>query len=138
MKSISVTVSVEAVPKGSVRAFIAPKQNRAIIVQDKHYQLRLYESILRDHLSQAMQAQSLFEGPVRVRIVFNRSRPKSSKRKKSMYACTRPDIDKLARAVLDAMTGIVFTDDAQVAALIAEKRYADKASVEITVEEIGA
>jgi Holliday junction resolvase RusA-like endonuclease len=137
MRSISITVPVEAVPKGSVRAFIAPKQNRAIIVQDKHYQLRLYESILRDHLSQAMQSQSLFEGPVRVRIVFNRSRPKS-RRKKAMYAATRPDIDKLARAVLDAMTGIVFIDDAQVAGLIAEKRYADRASVEITVEEIEA
>jgi Holliday junction resolvase RusA-like endonuclease len=137
MRSISITVAIEAVPKGSVRAFIAPKQNRAIIVQDKHYQLRLYESILRDHLSQAMQEQSLFEGPVRVRIVFNRSRPKS-KRKKAMYAATRPDIDKLARAVLDAMTGIVFVDDAQVAGLIAEKRYADRASVEITVEEIEA
>jgi crossover junction endodeoxyribonuclease RusA len=84
-----------------------------------------------------MQAQSLFDGPVRVRIVFNRSRPKS-KRKKAMYAATRPDIDKLARAVLDAMTGIVFIDDAQVAGLIAEKRYADRASVEITVEEIEA
>jgi Holliday junction resolvase RusA-like endonuclease len=137
MRSISITVPVEAVPKGSVRAFIAPKQQRAIIVQDKHYQLRLYESILRDHLSQAMQAQSLFEGPVRVRIVFNRSRPKS-KRKNTKYAATRPDIDKLARAVLDAMTGIVFVDDAQVAALTAEKRYADRASVEITVEEIEA
>jgi len=38
---------------------------------------------------------------------------------------TRPDIDKLSRAVLDALTGIVFSDDAQVADLQAHKFFAD-------------
>lgn len=36
---------------------------------------------------------------------------------------TRPDVDKLVRAVLDGMTGVVLADDAQVAALHAGKEY---------------
>jgi Holliday junction resolvase RusA-like endonuclease len=34
-----------------------------------------------------------------------------------------PDIDKLARAVLDALTGIVYDDDSQVIELQATKRF---------------
>lgn len=34
---------------------------------------------------------------------------------------TRPDVDKLSRGVLDALTGIVYTDDGQVADLVAQK-----------------
>jgi crossover junction endodeoxyribonuclease RusA len=36
-----------------------------------------------------------------------------------------PDIDKVCRAVLDALTGILYRDDAQVVALSAVKTYAD-------------
>jgi crossover junction endodeoxyribonuclease RusA len=35
-----------------------------------------------------------------------------------------PDVDKLARATLDALTGVCFEDDSQVVELTARKRYA--------------
>lgn len=47
----------------------------------------------------------------------------------------RPDIDNLAKAVLDAMTGIVWADDAQIIELRITKRWAEKSGVLITVEE---
>jgi Holliday junction resolvase RusA-like endonuclease len=37
----------------------------------------------------------------------------------------KPDADKLARSTLDALTGIIFTDDALVVRLVAEKFYAE-------------
>jgi crossover junction endodeoxyribonuclease RusA len=37
----------------------------------------------------------------------------------------RPDLDKLVRAVLDALTGIAFRDDSQAWEIVARKRYAD-------------
>jgi len=46
----------------------------------------------------------------------------------------KPDIDKLVRAVLDAMTGIVFSDDSQVVALDAMKLYADMETPGVTVD----
>ena len=37
----------------------------------------------------------------------------------------KPDIDKLARALCDALTGIAFADDSRIVTLTAEKRYVD-------------
>jgi Holliday junction resolvase RusA-like endonuclease len=37
---------------------------------------------------------------------------------------SKPDIDKLLRAVLDPLTGIVMVDDSRVAYVTASKRYA--------------
>jgi crossover junction endodeoxyribonuclease RusA len=37
--------------------------------------------------------------------------------------CVRPDCDKLARALLDALTGIAYDDDGQVVSLTVHKRY---------------
>jgi crossover junction endodeoxyribonuclease RusA len=45
------------------------------------------------------------------------------KRSAPAYKSTRPDLDKLVRAVLDALTGIVFVEDSQVARLSAWKDY---------------
>jgi len=36
---------------------------------------------------------------------------------------TKPDVDKVARAVLDALTSVVYVDDAQVTTLIVAKAY---------------
>ena len=50
-------------------------------------------------------------------------KPKSSKRE----LCTvRPDLDKLVRAVLDALTGVAYFDDSQVIDIKAQKRYTDE------------
>lgn len=61
-------------------------------------------------------------GPVAVSIVFRVRRPRD--RTPVDQPDRKPDIDKLARAVLDAMTGIVYEDDAQIVNLAVAKRYA--------------
>lgn len=63
-------------------------------------------------------------GPVAVALAFVMPRPKSTP-KRTPPAVKRPDIDKLARAVLDAITGPVLIDDSQVVALYADKRIAE-------------
>lgn len=40
-----------------------------------------------------------------------------------VFPTSPPDVDKLARAALDALTSVVFVDDSQVAVLDAAKRY---------------
>lgn len=49
------------------------------------------------------------------------------------------DVDNLSKSVLDAVTGVAFTDDAQITRLIAEK-FTDKENphVEITIEPAAA
>jgi crossover junction endodeoxyribonuclease RusA len=74
-------------------------------------------------------------GPVEVSIDFYMPRPKSHYRtgrnagllrdNAPAHVAVKPDIDKCARATLDALTDVgMFADDAQVAVLIASMRYA--------------
>lgn len=86
---------------------------------------------------QAMAGRPLFGGAVTVSLNFVMPRPKSAPKTKTPAAVTRPDVDKLARAVLDALTDVSFSDDSQVIGLSAYKRLAEigeTAGVEIRVE----
>lgn len=71
-------------------------------------------------------------GPLAVRMVFYRERPKGhtnskgdlNKQGRSMpYPTPKPDVLKLARGVEDALTGIVWEDDAQIVEEHISKRY---------------
>lgn len=66
----------------------------------------------------------LIDGAVMARLDFVMRRPISTP-KVTPPAVRRPDIDKLARAVLDGITGVVIYDDAQVIDLHTTKRIAE-------------
>lgn len=87
----------------------------------------------------AMEGRLPLEGAVAVALTFSLRKP-TSMPKKVLWPTKRPDVDKLARGVLDALTaGGVFGDDSQVVHLVADKCYAgtlgalDIPGVEITV-----
>ena len=65
------------------------------------------------------------DGPVRLELEFVMPRPKSAPKRSTPPAIKRPDVDKLARAVLDAITGVVVADDSQIVELVASKRIAE-------------
>lgn len=64
------------------------------------------------------------EGAVKVTAFFYFARPKSVK-KSVEHKTTKPDADKLLRAVFDSLTGIVIKDDSQVIGGSYGKYYAD-------------
>ena len=72
----------------------------------------------------AMKGQPLFPGPTAIFINLVLPRPKSTPKTYTPDAIKRPDIDKLARACLDAITGVIIADDAQIIELQATKRVA--------------
>jgi len=86
-------------------------------------------------------------GPVAVTLYFYFPRPKSHYRTgrnahllkdgATEYKDTAPDIDKLERAVLDAITqsGVIWRDDAQVAELTASKRWGETGHLDVRVRE---
>src|SRR5437868_6553141 len=47
------------------------------------------------------------------------------------------DLDNLAKAILDAIKGYVFHDDAQVARLLVERRAGERERITVTVRKIG-
>lgn len=82
-----------------------------------------------------------FDGPVRLELGFVMPRPKNAPKKSTPAAVKRPDLDKLARAVLDAITGVVVVDDSQIVHLVATKRIAEigeQSGVELTAYQVGA
>lgn len=72
---------------------------------------------------------TILDTAVAVEIVFYFKRPKSVSKNRA-FPHVKPDIDKLARAVLDSMTGVVYTDDGRVVDLAVRKAYAHVEGVE--------
>jgi Holliday junction resolvase RusA-like endonuclease len=73
------------------------------------------------------------DGAVQLDLTFVLVKPKTVKR---IYPFVRPDLDKLCRAVLDALTGIAYKDDQQVVTLNANKTYGERAGVFILLTEL--
>lgn len=70
-----------------------------------------------------------FDEPLSVELNFVVARPKAHYGKRGvlpsapLYPAVAPDLDKLVRATLDGMEGIVFVNDSRVVCLSASKRY---------------
>lgn len=78
-----------------------------------------------DHTGENPDTMPPLEGALAVSIAFLLPRPKSAPRSRR-FPAGRPDIDKLARAVLDGLTdGGAWLDDGQVVKLQLGKFYAE-------------
>jgi crossover junction endodeoxyribonuclease RusA len=126
-------------PGGSKRAFFRPGMQRPVITDDAGEGNRNWRAAVADFASRAMSGQQLLAGPLRLDIVFHVLRPKGHFGAKGLlpsaepYPAKRPDVLKLARSTEDAMTGVVYVDDAQIVAEWLTKVYSEKAGAEITV-----
>jgi len=69
---------------------------------------------------------------VTLSVVYGFPRPKGRDRLR-VDPCVRPDVDKLCRALMDALTGVAYQDDGQVVALSVRKIYADKVRARVIV-----
>lgn len=77
------------------------------------------------------------DGPLTVRLTFVMPRPSGTPKRSTPPAVKRPDIDKLTRAMLDALSDVVWRDDSQVVALTVVKRLAEldeQPGAHVTVE----
>ena len=81
-------------------------------------------AVWRSTIGYAAKAQQakLIEGPVAMQLDFYMLKPRTVKREAPTVP---PDLDKLIRAVLDALTGIVYLDDAQVVEIHSSKSYGE-------------
>jgi len=120
-------------PQGSTRAFIPKGWKRAVITTD-NVQLKPWRQQIS--LEAIALQQPLREGPIRMGLRFFFKRPKSAP-KSRIHPTVKPDTDKLIRAILDALTGILYRDDAQVVQFSEiSKAYGDPERVEIQLEEL--
>jgi len=125
--------------KGSKRAQIV--QGRAII-RDANAKARPWANLVTAAAREAYRDE-LLRGAVEVELGFFFARPKAhfgtGKNAGAVLASAprhmivMPDIDKLARCALDALTGVVFKDDAQITLLTARKGFGEPERAEVTV-----
>jgi Holliday junction resolvase RusA-like endonuclease len=99
-----------------------------------------YEDEVRLLATKAKGSGSTLEGSVSVFIYISFSVPQSySKRKRE--ACLsgetkhtkKPDLDNVAKAIIDGMNGIIFKDDSQIINLHVTKVYAEVGKVEVLI-----
>lgn len=93
-----------------------------------------FEGAVRSLAARAMADAGLAMAssvPVLVRICISVPCPASYSRKRRAAALDggvapfKPDVDNVAKSILDAMNGIVYDDDSRVVSLAVSKRYAD-------------
>ena len=134
MKQRSVTFDVigKPEPKGSARAFVPlawaktavaqQQQPRAVVTSDNP-RVKVWEAQVA--AAARLVTREKFLGPVTLTALFHLKAPKRLR----LLAphTTIPDLSKLIRSTEDALTGILFVDDAQIVAVFAKKVYAEAA-----------
>jgi Holliday junction resolvase RusA-like endonuclease len=90
------------------------------------------------------QVKDLFQGPLKVKMLFAMPRPKghfgtgknAAKLKPSapQQHTKKPDLDNLVKFAKDCLNGVAWRDDSQVFELEARKIYGDRPRTEIIIE----
>lgn len=152
MAQVVFTVYCKAEPQGSKRGFIVKGQGgskpRAVVVDTNKVTMRSYrQEVTREAIlavAEMQKGRKLIPGedwndgpmagkqePVELHLEFMFAKPGSAP-KKRVYPAIKPDIDKLVRSTLDALTGVLFADDSQVVKLMADKVYGPQERVHIS------
>jgi Holliday junction resolvase RusA-like endonuclease len=81
------------------------------------------------------------DAPLLVAVEFRLERPASVTVRKRAEPSVKPDLDKLVRATLDPLQGLVFAEDSRIVATLSRKRYAlpgEGPGATVHVAELGA
>lgn len=142
MESICFTVPGKPQGKARARTFYNPKtKGMSSMTPEKTV---LYENLIAAcYLQEAGDERFSDDAYLKVRIQAFYEIPKSStKTKKAAMAAgeilpdKKPDIDNIAKAVLDALNEVAYRDDTQVVELQMRKKYSDRPRLEICIEEL--
>ncbi len=157
MSELRFTVLGRPQPGGSKRAFAVRKDGvptGRIAVADANPKAKSWQREVKLAAMAALEANGwqllpnlgpdgLLTGPLNVSMTFYVSRPKGHHRAGRLahllkdsappLPIVRPDCSKLLRAAEDALTGLVYRDDAQIVDLDVHKRYGTPERCEVVV-----
>jgi Holliday junction resolvase RusA-like endonuclease len=135
-------------PQGSKRAFPIRNRNKEIVghsvVDSSGEEGRAWRSQVRDAAVAAWgDFRKVLDGPLTLRLDFTLLRPKGHfgtgrnaafiKDGAPSHPIGPPDVLKLARAVEDSLTSVIWRDDAQVVSELLTKRYGPTDGVLVSV-----
>lgn len=141
MNPIAFTILGVPQPKGSAQGFaffvrnaagrlvMNPKtglpRTRVAITSDNPKVKRWQKEVARAAGLALGGVQLEVTGAVQIEAWFYLPPPIKIPKARAGLPSTKPDLDKCLRAVLDALTGVFYADDAQVVDIVAHKRYSD-------------
>lgn len=138
---ISFTVFGRPQPAGSKKAFPHKTTGRVVVVDAAEGSRPWKRQVAAAALEFA--PRELLTGPIALELIFYVARPKGHYRtgrnadllrdSAPPFPIARPDASKLTRAVEDALTGIVWRDDAQVVDQVVRKRFGAVERVEVRI-----
>ena len=130
------------VAKGSTHAFAHKTTGKIITMQTNAKRQKPWASLIALTAKEAMDGGPV-DGPVSIDIEFVMPRPKNHFRTGKfslvlkdgapVYHTKAPDLDKLIRCVLDALTGVAWHDDSQVWHENSAKQYGSAEGAAIKV-----
>lgn len=101
-----------------------------------------YEFLIQQYFKMKYPRVSEIQGRVSVEIIAYMSIPKSTSKKNrelmlnnEISPTKKPDVDNIAKSILDAMNRFIIHDDNQVSKISVEKRYGEVEKVKIKIEE---
>lgn len=145
MTSVTFTVLGRPQPAGSKRAFPIRRggQVTGVVVTEDAKHSKPWRALVAAAANEAMEGREPMTGPLQLDISFYVARPAGhygSGRNRGtvrpgapQYPMVRPDVTKLVRALEDALTHIVWRDDAQVVVQVATKHYGTPERAVVTV-----
>lgn len=139
MTVVELTVVGVAAPQGS-------KTRTRFGLKEDNPNTKPWRGIVADDAAKAMAGAGLIQDPVRVTARFFFPRPKSHYRTGKYAHLLRddapftvdkkPDLDKLQRAIGDALGGVVLREDSLIAQWVTSKWYGAPARVELRIETL--
>lgn len=128
---ISFFVPGVPVPKGSAKAFYNRKAGKVVTMQTNRDKQTPWASLIAYSAQEA--GCKATDGPVSIFMEFIFARPQNHygtgrnagtlKTTAPYWHTVTPDLDKLERCVLDALTGVAWHDDKQVVNISSSKGY---------------
>jgi len=99
-----------------------------------------YETLIRELFAVIYPGFVLMEGPLTMTVDAYLGIPKSASRKRreameggAIVPEKRPDADNIMKSAADALNGLAFRDDSQIAEATIRKRYSERPRLEIRI-----
>lgn len=136
---MEIKFTVPGAPKGKQRPRICRINGRNMAYTPR--QTVEYEKLIKARYNAVSDAKFDKNEPLEINVIALFQIPKSaSKKSKKMMIngqllpAKKPDIDNIAKVVLEALNGICYHDDAQICQICCKKMYAENPEIQVTIK----
>lgn len=135
-KSTTIEIEEKAIPKGRPRFVRRGNFVQAYTPKKTHDYEKRVAQIYKERINKK------YEGPIRILIKVEIKPAKSLSKKKTQELIEKqwheqkPDVDNLAKAILDALNGIAYLDDSQIQELDVVKCWSFRDCVTLQIEKL--